>query len=87
MNTVFQVRNFFDHDIVLTSSIGLNSTIAPGELLDINFPSDVYRTISVDIAPPAGMTLQQLQERAPKKAKKLEPAAPQEGIDYPSSDH
>ncbi len=85
MNTVFQVRNFFDHAIVLTSSIGLNTTIAPGEALDINFPSDVHRTISVDIAPPADMAV--VQERAPKKAKKLEPAAVQEGIDYPSSDH
>ncbi len=85
MNTVFQVRNFFDHDIVLTSSIGLNTTIAAGEALDINFPSDVHRTISVDIAPPAGLAVQ--QESAPKKAKKPEPVAAQEGIDYPSSDH
>ena len=51
MNTVFQVKNSFDHDIVVTSSIGLNATIEPGKALDINFPSDVHQVIEVEISP------------------------------------
>jgi len=49
MNTVFQVKNTFDHDIIVTSSIGLNATIKPDEALEINFPSDVHQRIEVEI--------------------------------------
>lgn len=51
MNTVFQVKNGFDHEVMLTSSIGLNIAIKPGEALDINFPSDAVRTVQVEIGP------------------------------------
>ncbi len=63
MNTVFQVKNSFDHDIRVTSSIGLNATIEPGKALDINFPSDVHQVIEVDISPVQVVTPRSLAKR------------------------
>jgi hypothetical protein len=51
MNTVFQVKNNFDHDIFVTSSIGIKATIEPGVAFDINFPSDVHKIITIEITP------------------------------------
>ncbi len=50
MNSVFAVKNNFDHEIVVTSSVGINATIAPGEAMDINFPGDVHQVITVEIS-------------------------------------
>ncbi len=77
MNTVFQVKNSFDRDILVTSSIGIKATIEPGVAFDINFPSDVHKVIAIEVAP---AQVAEPKEPALPVIKPSAPVAPKEAL-------
>lgn len=73
MNTVFQVKNIFGQDIIVSSSIGFAATVEPGGAFDINFPSDVHSRIEIDVGP---VLADEPQEVAAKRARISAPTPP-----------